>query len=208
MIVLAAIAGFIVLLLVGYAVTIARTSVASRSLSDAQDQAARLTRQQRQYAEVVRVEAESRTIRAELATLLANDLQWSHLLSSMQAAAPPGVVVTVVTGTLTPQARTAGKGASAAPAAGGSSVRTIGTLTISGTSPTKTALATFLDTLAKVTGLANPLLGNVNLQKTAQQFTLQVDITEAALDGRYTPAAGEQASQKASQQATKQPGQK
>jgi hypothetical protein len=47
----------------------------------------------------------------------------------------------------------------------------------------------FLDDLATVPGLASPLLTNVTLQDEDQHYTAHVDITAAALGGRYSAKA-------------------
>ncbi|MDT5035070.1 MAG: hypothetical protein QOE03_255 [Micromonosporaceae bacterium] len=198
------VAGFAVVVLAGYGVAATLTSVANLKVSESVAQTHRLTQQQRQYAEVVRVQAESKAINAELAHLLANDLQWSGLLTSLRTAAPPGVRVLTVAAALTPPSGAGAPKAAPAPAAGApaaptaapgdkaapaAATRTIGTLTVGGTATSKAALAAFLDELATVSGLANPLLTNVTVQNEDQQYTMHVDITAAALGGRYTTKA-------------------
>jgi Tfp pilus assembly protein PilN len=199
-IVIATVVGFAVVVLAGYGVAATLTSVASLKVSDSVAQTHRLTQQQRQYAEVTRVQAESKAINAQLAALLANDLQWSALVSSLRTAAPPGVRVLTVAAALTPAPgagaakaapappaqETTTPGTKAAPAA---AARTIGSLTVSGTGTSKDALAAFLDELATVSGLANPLLTSVTVQDDEQSYTMHVDITAAALGGRYTANA-------------------
>lgn len=199
--VLISVGAFTVLVVLGIAVATGRTAVARGDLNDAENEAGRLTQQQRQYSEVVRVQAESAAVRAKLTTLLASDLPWSTLLTSLQDSAPPGVLVLSAAGTLSPEPAaaasttvdpaTAGRpgadpAAAPSPAVAVPSRRPVGTLVVTGTGSTQTAVAAYLDALGKVPGLANPLLNSTNLANGAQQFTMQLDITDAALGGRYT----------------------
>jgi hypothetical protein len=171
---------FAVLLGAGYAAAIGRASAANRALRASQDRVDQLTTQQRRYSEVVRVQAESQAIRTQLAALLGNDLEWAPLLASLQRLAPTGVRVTSVSGALL-----SGKPAAGKTPAATAGTRAVGTLVIGGSSPTKIALAAYLDALSTVAGLANPVLANVSQHDGAQQFTVQVDITDAILSGRW-----------------------
>jgi hypothetical protein len=62
----------------------------------------------------------------------------------------------------------------------------IGTLTVTGTAPDKAAIAEYVDALATAAGLGNPIVGDTNLQDGQQRFTLRLDLTSAALGGRFT----------------------
>jgi hypothetical protein len=68
-------------------------------------------------------------------------------------------------------------------------------MTINGSGPTKLAIATYVDALGKVSGLANALLVSVTQNDTAFSFTVSLDITSAILGGRFaapttSPTAG------------------
>jgi Tfp pilus assembly protein PilN len=181
---------FAALLVVWYLATSWQTAAARRDLSRAEDVAQRLVRQQHTYSQVVAVQAESRAVRAQLATLLTYDLQWSALLSSLQKAAPKEVRLTGITSALA-----SGLGSEAATPAGGtagelpnsSGAKSIGSITITGTSTTKAAVAAYVDALAKVRGIETPLLGDVSEQEGKLQFSVKVNLTKTILGGRYTP---------------------
>lgn len=190
-IVLCALVGFVALLAAWYALASYQTSTARSSLRGVQDDAQRLVAQQHAFDEVVGIQAESRAISTALSFLLANDLQWSRLLSSLQKAAPKDVRLTSVSGALRSSTTTSsgagGNGSSAAAAQlpGTSGEESIGTLTITGSGNSKATVAAYVDALGKVPGLGNPLLGDATLQNGALQFTVRVDITASALGGRY-----------------------
>ncbi len=196
-IVLLALIVFVALLMGWYVLASHETSTARSDLSRAEDAAQRLVRQQSAYSQVVAIQAESKAIGTQLAALLANDLQWSQLLSSLQKAAPAGVTLTGITSALE-SGTAAGTAGSTAGAAGGtagttaqlpnlSGGKSIGTVTVTGSSTTKAGVAAYVDALAKVRGVANPLLTDATEQQGHVDFTVGLNITKSALGGRYTP---------------------
>jgi Tfp pilus assembly protein PilN len=189
--VISGVAVFAALLVAWYCTVAYETSKAQHRLAAAQTDLQKLQRQQSSFAELIGTQAAAKTIGTQLAALLADDLQWSRLFSSLQAAAPPGVEVTGVSGALSSKPKGGGNPAPApgpgAPGApGGRAAQPIGTLTVSGTGPSKPVVATYVDALATVPGLANPLLSDVTTQTGGVQFSVRLDITTAALGGRYT----------------------
>ena len=189
---IAVLAGFAVVVLAWYGQARYQTTVADHQLKSAKAVVDQLVGQQRQYAEVVAAQAESQAITSQLAALFANDLPWSSLLATMQAAAPSSVHLSGVLGTLNATAAVAGNGAVQLPRA--STDLRLGTLSITGSAPSKLAISEFIDALAKVKGLADPLLGDAVNRDGRVRFTLRVDIVASALGGRYaakpTPSGG------------------
>jgi Tfp pilus assembly protein PilN len=166
-----------------YGLATVQTGLARDELARAEREVLQLQNQQRNFTELVAVQAESTAIAKQLSELTASDLQWSQLLASLQQTAPEGVRLTSVTGTL------AAKGD--AQAAGGQLPRTsgekvVGSLTVAGTAPSKELVARYVDALGKVPGLANPLLGDVTTQGSRVQFSVRLDITQTALGGRHS----------------------
>jgi len=147
----------------------------------AEDDAQRVVRQQREYGDLVATRAESQAIAARLSGLLAGDLPWAKMLYSIRTNAPAGVTVTGIVGSLNDDP--ASLEATAARTKGA----TIGRLTVSGTGTDQTAVAAYTDRLAGIPGLANPLVTSATVVAGVVQFSVQLDITTAALGGRYTP---------------------
>ena len=175
-IVLIALAGLVVAIAAWYGEARYQSWVAGTAVVTAEENALQAQRQQRDFAELVATRAESQAINTQLGGLLATDLRWSELLSSLRAAAPPGVEVTSAVGTLVE--------AGAEPA-DGATTEAVGKLTVTGTGTTKAGVAAYVDALAGVTGLGNPLLNSVTDQEGELQFTAQFEITTSALGGRY-----------------------
>ncbi|NJC74196.1 PilN domain-containing protein [Planosporangium thailandense] len=189
--VVSALAVFVVLLGGWYGLARYQAATERAGLSGAELDVRRLERLQKDYATLIGVQRESQTIRSELSTLLASDLRWSGVISAIESAAPTGVSITNVAGSL----NTAGNG-TGGNGTGGSATgprlpdttghRLVGTVTITGTASSKAAVAQYLDRLAAVPGLGNPFLDASVPDDTAERFTVRLDITDAALGGRYT----------------------
>jgi Tfp pilus assembly protein PilN len=160
-----------------------QTSAAEDGLRLAEDAAQRVVRQQRDFADLVETQAESKGIESRLSGLLAADLQWSRLLLSIRLQAPSGVSVKAVVGSLSDDPAAVGAIQTRPPGA------VIGKLTVSGTGGSRAAVATYVDRLGRITGLANPLLNSTTETEGQLQFAVQLDITTAALGGRHTSEA-------------------
>jgi hypothetical protein len=158
-VVVSALAGFVAVLVAWYAVAYYQTSAARSNLHEAESRTGTLRQQQKAFDELVKAQAESKAINTELSVLLGNDLQWAGLIAATRGAAPSGVQITGVAGTV------AGTGVRTAQGAGATlpnSVpdKLVGTLTVTGTGTTKAVVASYIDAVAKVTGLANPMLSS------------------------------------------------
>lgn len=211
---IALLAGFVVLLLGWYGQAWYETSNARDRLARAQDNVQLAMAQQRAFAEIVTAQGESQRITTQLRSLLANDLQWSDLMVSLQAVAPEGVLITGVFGLLIvaePTGPTGGTAGGTAPAATGDSAQAAsgtepqatpgaagdpamgakvsawktGSLTVTGSAPDELAAAAYVDALGTVVGLANPFLGDAVRQDGTLRFTIRIDIMSSALGGRY-----------------------
>jgi Tfp pilus assembly protein PilN len=186
--VLAALAVFTALLAMWYGVSALQTTIARGTLADAESDVQRLNRQQRQFGELVQAQSESQAIIAQLSTILADDLQWTALLSSLQQAAPSDVHITMASGSLSAMsAGAAVENPQSARLPSTTADKLVGTLTIAGTAGSKASVAAYMDALGKVPGLADPLLSDVSSEDGTLQFTMQMDITSAAPDGRFAP---------------------
>jgi Tfp pilus assembly protein PilN len=180
----------IALLIGGYAVTAWQTSGAKKDLAAAQRGSVTLRNQERAFGPLVAAQAQAASIKAELTKLMAGDLPWKDLLATLRKSATGGVTITSVSGDTT-----AGAASATSNGAGGlgilnqSGKEQVGTLTISGSAPDKNAVATYIDTLTKVTGLAAPFPASLTGQAGKLTFSASVIITSDALGGRYARSA-------------------
>jgi hypothetical protein len=190
--VVTALAGLLVLLIGWYGLAVWKTSSAKGGLASVQHKSVGLQNKVREFAPVLTAQLESAAIKSELTRLMAGDLQWKNLLASVRGANTSGMTITAVTATMT---ATAAPTAGATPSSGGLEVLNhsgkgqIGTLTITGTAPNKNSVATYVDRLAQVSGLAAAFPASITGQGVKLTFSVSVVITSAALGGRYADNA-------------------
>jgi Tfp pilus assembly protein PilN len=184
---IAVVVAFTAVIFAWYGVARYQVGVAQDGLTKAQDDVRSLTRQQSGFTQLVSTQSQIKALNAQLSSLLADDLQWSTLLTALADAAPTGVTLTAVSGALD----SAGAGGSAVGATelpSAVAYTQIGTLQVVGNAPTKPAVAAYVDSLGHVSGVANALLNGVNQTKTGVTFTIGMAITRTALGGRFATA--------------------
>ncbi len=173
----------VVLLGAWYGFTVLRASDAQAELDTALTEATVLRQQQRTYAEQTTVDAELTAIGGKLEVLLAEDLRWSTLFGTLRSAGTTtGATVVGVTGGLISVGTAQ---ASGLPDTAASDV--VASLTVNGKASGKPAVAAYADELRKSDLIANVTVTNVSGDAKAVQFTMQVDVTRAALGGRFSP---------------------
>jgi hypothetical protein len=177
----------VVALLAGwYAYASQQVRLANHELAGITTETRVLQKSQTQYGEVVGVQNNTAMISKQLRTLLADDLPWATMLKRLRdIGSESGVSVRGVVGTL--GSGTAGARATATDTLpSGSDAHTIGRLTITGTAPDKPSVAGYVDALGHLPALANPYLTNASQSTNDVMFSVNVDITDKALCGRFT----------------------
>jgi hypothetical protein len=169
-----------------------RTASANSDLSSAQRQAQVLTDAQSKYGSLVQAKQRTQVIQQQLAGLMSSDLNWSKYYTSIKAVAPKGLSITSLGGMVSTAATADG----AASNVGQPSIfstpgqTAVGTLTITGSAGNKTEIATFVDALGAVKGVADAYPSSITTTGTgtsAITFNLTCVITNPALGGRFTP---------------------
>ncbi|WP_199515999.1 PilN domain-containing protein [Nucisporomicrobium flavum] len=161
-----------------------RKQQADRELTEATTQVLALQRDQRKYADVVKVRSDTELLRKQLKSVMAKDLDWGTLLTLLRTTGEPEkITVTGVNGKLT-TASDAAEATGALPSTSKSG--SIGQIVVTGTGPDKKAVAAYVDLLAQKPTLANPYVTNVAATEEGNvTFSLTVDITQKALCGRF-----------------------
>jgi hypothetical protein len=158
------------------------TLAADEELTAASTQVTNLQREQRQYTDVVTVKRDTQLLSDQLKAVMARDLDWAALLDRLRdTGTAAGLQVTGIEGSLT----AAGAAAVNATLPSANPATAIGSLTVIGTGPDKRAVASYVDTLGKQSVLANPYVTSVTTNEDEVTWTLRVDITQAALCGRF-----------------------
>lgn len=176
-------------LIAGYGFSWLQTHNANDDLSAAQNQIVTLTQKQQEFGPLVQAQAKSAQVQDMLSGLMANDLDWAKLLADVRSKASDGVAIANITGTVS----TAASVGAVSPTGGGLGVLNasgqaqIGTLTISGSAPSKDAVAAFVDRLGGVTGLAAAFPANVAGNNGQYTYSVNVLLTSDVLGGRFTP---------------------
>jgi hypothetical protein len=149
-----------------------------------------LKRRQTEFSEVTNVRKETSTIEAQLATLMAEDMRWSAALNTLRSTGTQSAIeLTTVTGALT-SSQAGGVPIERLPTT--KAPKVIGTMTVTGKAPDKNSVARYLDALGKADTFANVYLTSAADPSGSEasdgvQFILSIDITAAALGGRFTP---------------------
>lgn len=145
-----------------------------------------LQHDQREFTETLQVQADTKLLSEQLTAVMANDMDWAALLATLRSSGTPSdISVSGVNG----QLNAAGGGSSTANVLPGSATDTVGSLLVSGKGPDKKAVAAYVDVLGRQTVVANPYVTSVASDESGGvSFSLRVDITRAALCGRFTTA--------------------
>lgn len=185
--VLRGLAAFAVVLVGWYGMSWWQTRSANNELSAAQQQGIALQAQQNQFSPLVRAQGDINTVNAELKQLMASDLPWKKMLSTIRSVAPSGVTLTGVTGQVSSGQIGVGAAPNSSPSIlNDSGLPAVGQLNITGSAPDKRTVATYADQLAKVKGLSGPLISSVEGSTAPITFSITVVITSDALGGRYS----------------------
>jgi hypothetical protein len=141
---------------------------------------------QREFTETLQVQADTKLLNEQLAAVMANDLDWAALLAALRSAgAPSGITVSGVNGQLT----ASDDAAATVKVLPGSATDTVGSLLVSGAGPDKKAVAAYVEALGRRSVVTNPYVTSVASDDSGGvTFSLRVDITRAALCGRFTTA--------------------
>jgi len=184
--VLVAIVALVVLLTAWYGYAVYETSVAREGLAGAQADADRAQKKQAEFNDLVQAQTQSAAMRNQLTAVMAEDLPWSSVAGPVLAKVPGGMHLAHITGNLPDPSKAA---APAVKLPSSTDQKLIGTLTVEGQAPNKAVIAQYVDALGTVPGLANPYVTSAvpNGDETAMVFTIQFDVTDAVLGGRFTP---------------------
>jgi hypothetical protein len=163
--------------------------VAADELQAAEVNVTDLQRQQREYAETVQVQNDTKTLNSQLKAVMAKDLDWNELLDTVRNAGRSSDIEITAISADTGADGKATVSANALPGTDGDAPA--GSLVVTGTAPDKKAVAAYVDALAQQTTVANPYVTNVATTKaegkgSSVTFSMNVDITPRALCGRFT----------------------
>ena len=188
-VVLGVAAGACVLLVGGlYLMAANEVNSAQDQLDSAHAQSALLASQAAKYADVPRVRADLATATAQQASALSGEVRWSTVLKNLGLTIPPGVSLNSLQATVSGSAPgAAGAGTSSVLGNAG-----IGSLQYSGEAQDDARVASFLESVAKNTGVIDPFATQASVANVTTSagpsfvnFTASATITSKALSHRY-----------------------
>jgi hypothetical protein len=132
------------------------------------------------YTKVTSIIADRDMITSQLKTVMANDLPWSTVATSLRDTKVKHIKVTSIVGLLA-------KDAVAAPATG--TTRSVATLSILGDAKDKRNIAEYIDAVAKVKGVTHVYLTSASGDDSGVwTFSINADLSGERLCGRFTTA--------------------
>jgi len=157
------------------------------------DRQARLLAEQREYADIAQVLADTRTIEAGLAELFADEASASELIGLVRQAFPEGSTLTGVSVAISgadEESSSAPGGAAAA--LNESDAVPIGQLEVRGTAAGQPQVREIEAALASTEGFEVPYLVSARaLEGGGEAFTVRVAVTDVLVTGRFAAAADE-----------------
>jgi hypothetical protein len=184
--VIMALAGVLVLGAVGFGYGYWQKGKASSALGAEQARTTELMSEQAKYGEVVKIQGDVAEVQGQLGTLLADDVDFTKLMTAVERAQPRGGSITQLTVTLT-----VGTATAAAPGADilDSSGRThIGSIALTGDAPTMTAAAGYVTALSKIPGIVSVYPTSQQSNGKVVQYTIDVSLTDQLLSHRFDGA--------------------
>jgi hypothetical protein len=180
--------GVLCLGVVGYGFAMLRSHSAQVALNKEQSRTTQLQVEQRKYDGVTQIQGTVSQVKAQVATLLKNDVDFPNLVAQLRAQLPPAMTISALTVTLT-----AGGSQSTAVVTAplDSSGHThIGTITISGDGRHLTDISTYVERLSTIKGIAQPYPTSNRTADTGVQYSVQVTINDQLLTHRYDTQTG------------------
>ncbi|NIZ89852.1 PilN domain-containing protein [Kineococcus rubinsiae] len=169
--------------LVGLASLIGASHVqtAQDALDGEQQRTVQLQRQQSRYAEVPVVSQQLDAARAAQRAVSAFDVSWFGMLDAVAGRTPAETTVSTMTLALDPTATAPGGSGVTAPT-DPLGVPGVGSVSMVGTAPSQDAVASLLEGLAQVPGLAHPLVSSAAAtEDDSVTYTTTTTITPSAL---------------------------
>lgn len=171
-----------------YAAQAGKVSSARSDLAASQAKQTRLQTEQARYAPVSQTVAQVQGEETMLSQAMGSEIRWSHYLNDLSLSIPDNVWVTSVAAS---NAAAGGAAAPGAGAAGGILTAGIGSVVVQGKAFSHDDVASWLDSLAREKGYADPYFtqSQVDSATSGRQlvtFASTVAVTNDALSGRYT----------------------
>ncbi|MCW2527138.1 MAG: hypothetical protein JWM76_1998 [Pseudonocardiales bacterium] len=172
----------------GYVLAARQHSSATSALDQVQQHTLELQANVRKYAAVTQIQGKVAEVEAEIATLMAGDVDLVTLLTQIRTSLPSTMTIAAESVTIS----VAGVASAASSSSGldTSGLARIGNVTLSGIGATLDDLATFVDRLRLLAGVVDVLPMTNTSTATASQYSLSLGLTSALISHRFDVPAG------------------
>jgi Tfp pilus assembly protein PilN len=143
-----------------------------------QARTADIQRDLKQYSDVTLMETTTTQINSQIATLMADDVNYVNLMAKVRARAPEGVVITNLSILLANDQTAPGT-------TGGTRPSVIGTAVVAGRSSSISALAPFVKNLSMLRGVTEVVPTSNTKTELGVDYTLSMDITDELYTHRF-----------------------
>lgn len=167
----------VLLCVAGYVFARSSDNTAHDQLDTANAQTVQLTSERNKYAVVTQVQDATQSIRAELATLFASDIDAAVVLAQIQGALPKGMSFTSIT--FSPTTASVGTDPS------DPTLVQVGTITISGTSTGLNDLPLYAAALGRLKGFTDIIPTSNSKGSKSVSWTVTAGLTSDLLTHRY-----------------------
>jgi Tfp pilus assembly protein PilN len=177
----------VVLLVLGYGYSWWQTRQSNDALAAEQFTTTQLTAQVQKFAPLVQAQGETTTIKTKLAAAMTDDLPWSKLLATLQKSAGSAVAIDSLTATVSEEDVSTDVNP-----LNDTGLQIIGDIKLTGSGPDYRTIASFVDCLSTVKGLAVVDPAQVAVDGRQLTFNVTLSLTTDILGGRFslpTPVA-------------------
>ena len=174
----AGLAVVVVLCAVAYGYAFVQNGKADDAASAAEFETGNLSRAASSYAGITQIETTVDSIRSQVATLMADDVDVANLIGKVRAALPNTMSIENLSVTLAP----IGNPSTGLDATGRTEV---GALTISGSGQNLNDLPAYVDALSRVPGIVNVLPTSNEVAAGVAQFSVTASLTDQIYSHRY-----------------------
>lgn len=175
----------VVVIVLLFLATLVRGRQAADDLAREQAVSSQLVTQQARYGVVTQIEGSTAGVRAQLATLMADEVDVTGVLTSITATLPRGVALTAVQTTVNAGGTAAG-GSAGTTSLDTSGAVQIGQVTLAGTAPGLESVSAYVDALSRRPGLVDVVPVTNQGTGTAFTFSITAAVTDAVLTDRYS----------------------
>ncbi len=174
----------VVLCALAYLYALKQSSSASDEANAASEQTTQLQIETNKYGGVSKIESDVSAIRAQVASVMGTDVDFSALLDKVRSAAPASISIQNLTVTVSPA------GVTDTSSLDVSGVPHIGSITVNGVAKRLTDLPAYVDHLSAVPGIVNVLPTTDEVSSNKVQFAVTFDLNDTLYSHRYDATNG------------------